>query len=252
MLSHVMESAKPSELTSTPSRLIRRYLIGPRKSKSFSPSTTQLIQGTTNPFSERGRKLIEQMLSRAAARTTTSLVSQRGFHATRARLSSPYHYPEGALTNLPFNPRKKGFGIMYWGFMATGFLAPFGIAGAHFCPERGNATNRIYSLPDLQDPVNSGLEYGGGEKSGMDYCVHCSIDIAQLPKSTSFLSSADVCHALLIRAGIVYAIFTGLPNFWIHSPWPCLYSVRRITKSAICHLPRPDPYFVQCSRASYA
>ncbi|KAI9902074.1 hypothetical protein N3K66_003891 [Trichothecium roseum] len=69
-----------------------------------------------------------KMLSRAAARTTTSLVSQRGFHTTRARLSSPYHYPEGALTNLPFNPRKKGFGFMYWGFMATGFLAPFGIA----------------------------------------------------------------------------------------------------------------------------
>ena len=68
------------------------------------------------------------MLSRAAARTTTSLVSRRGFHATRARLSSPYHYPEGAYTNLPFNPHSKWFGAGYWAFMATGFLAPFGIA----------------------------------------------------------------------------------------------------------------------------
>lgn len=72
------------------------------------------------------------MLSRAAARTTTSLVSRRGFHATRARMSSPYHYPEGPYTNIPFNPRSKWFGPGYWAFMATGFLAPFGIAGASF------------------------------------------------------------------------------------------------------------------------
>lgn len=72
------------------------------------------------------------MLSRAATRTTTSLVTKRGFHATRARLSSPYHYPEGAYTNIPFNPRSKWFGVGYWSFMATGFFAPFGIAGAYF------------------------------------------------------------------------------------------------------------------------
>lgn len=72
------------------------------------------------------------MISRAAARTTTSLVSRRGFHATRARMSSPYHYPEGPYSNIPFNPRSKWFGVGYWTFMATGFLAPFGIAGALF------------------------------------------------------------------------------------------------------------------------
>jgi cytochrome c oxidase subunit 7c len=72
------------------------------------------------------------MYTRAAARTTTSLVTRRGFHATRARLSSPYHYPEGPYTNIPFNPRSKWFGVGYWGFMATGFLAPFGIACASF------------------------------------------------------------------------------------------------------------------------
>ena len=69
------------------------------------------------------------MFSRAATRTTTTLVSRRGFHATRARLSSPYHYPEGPYSNLPFNPRKKGFAFGYWTFIATGFFAPFGIAG---------------------------------------------------------------------------------------------------------------------------
>ncbi|EQL03248.1 cytochrome-c oxidase chain VIIc-like protein [Ophiocordyceps sinensis CO18] len=68
------------------------------------------------------------MLSRAAARTTTSLVSRRGFHATKARMSSPYHYPEGPYSNLPFNPRGKWFGLIYWGFLATGFGTPFAIA----------------------------------------------------------------------------------------------------------------------------
>ncbi|CEJ81788.1 Putative Cytochrome-c oxidase chain VIIc-like protein [[Torrubiella] hemipterigena] len=68
------------------------------------------------------------MFARAATRTTTSLVTKRGFHATRPRMSSPYHYPEGPYSNLPFDPRKKGFALGYWAFMATGFLAPFGIA----------------------------------------------------------------------------------------------------------------------------
>lgn len=99
------------------------------------------------------------MLSRAAARTTTTLVARRGFHATRARMSSPYHYPEGPYTNIPFNPRSKWFGPGYWAFMATGFLAPFGIAGALF---RRGVLARVQdtngegknSLPDLQGAVN--------------------------------------------------------------------------------------------------
>lgn len=72
------------------------------------------------------------MLSRAATRTATSMVTKRGFHATRARLSSPYHYPEGPYSNIPFNPKSKLFGVCYWSFMATGFFAPFGIAGECF------------------------------------------------------------------------------------------------------------------------
>jgi cytochrome c oxidase subunit 7c len=68
------------------------------------------------------------MIARAATRTT-SMVARRGFHTTRPRMSSPYHYPEGPYTNLPFNPRSKYFGAGYWSFMAVGFFAPFGIAG---------------------------------------------------------------------------------------------------------------------------
>lgn len=71
------------------------------------------------------------MLATAAA--ARQLVARRAFSTTRARLSSPYHYPEGPLSNLPFNPRTKGFGVWYWTFMATGFGLPFGICGMSCC-----------------------------------------------------------------------------------------------------------------------
>ncbi|KAI0900556.1 hypothetical protein F4806DRAFT_449042 [Annulohypoxylon nitens] len=70
------------------------------------------------------------MLAQPAARASpriTSLITRRAFHATRARLSSPYHYPEGPLSNLPFNTKTRFFAVRYWGYMATGFFAPFGI-----------------------------------------------------------------------------------------------------------------------------
>lgn len=69
------------------------------------------------------------MLSRVAIRQASAAVQRRGFQTTRAQLSSPYHYPEGPGSNLPFNPKTKYFGLRYWGFMAVGFGAPFGIAG---------------------------------------------------------------------------------------------------------------------------
>jgi len=68
------------------------------------------------------------MLSRAVFRTSTSLTGRRGFHATRARLSSPYHYPDGPRSNIPFNPRGKFFAFQYWAFLGAGFGAPFAIA----------------------------------------------------------------------------------------------------------------------------
>lgn len=66
------------------------------------------------------------MLSRAVVRTA---LGRRAFHSTRTQLSSPYHYPEGPLSNLPFNTKTRFFAVRFWGFIATGFLAPFGIAG---------------------------------------------------------------------------------------------------------------------------
>ncbi|KAL2116478.1 hypothetical protein VTJ04DRAFT_8646 [Mycothermus thermophilus] len=65
--------------------------------------------------------------SRAVVRAAAP-AARRAFTTTTARLSSPYHYPEGPLSNLPFNPRKKGFAFKYWTFCTVGFTLPFGIA----------------------------------------------------------------------------------------------------------------------------
>lgn len=64
------------------------------------------------------------MFARAAFRASAapSHVARRGFQTTRAQLASPYHYPEGPRSNLPFDPLKRGFAFKYWGFM--GELVP--------------------------------------------------------------------------------------------------------------------------------
>lgn len=59
-----------------------------------------------------------QMLSRTAMRSS-QLVARRGFHTTRPQFSSPYHYPEGPRSNIPFNPTTRFFFLRYWGFMGT-------------------------------------------------------------------------------------------------------------------------------------
>ncbi|KFY31415.1 hypothetical protein V501_08746 [Pseudogymnoascus sp. VKM F-4519 (FW-2642)] len=70
------------------------------------------------------------MFARTATRVSpmAQMAARRGFHSTRSQMASPYHYPEGPRNNLPFNPLTKFFALRYWGFMALGFGAPFGIA----------------------------------------------------------------------------------------------------------------------------
>ncbi|KAL9635097.1 MAG: hypothetical protein Q9164_003681 [Protoblastenia rupestris] len=60
-----------------------------------------------------------QMLSRTAFRASKapSTIVRRSFRTSSARLSSPYHYPEGPLSNIPFNPRTRFFWFRYWGTM---------------------------------------------------------------------------------------------------------------------------------------
>ncbi|ORY56994.1 uncharacterized protein BCR38DRAFT_450528 [Pseudomassariella vexata] len=79
-----------------------------------------------------------QSILRASPRAA-NMISRRMFHATRARLSSPYHYPEGPYSNLPFNTKTRFFKLRFWLYAVTGFGAPFGIACASFprrYPER--------------------------------------------------------------------------------------------------------------------
>lgn len=66
------------------------------------------------------------MLSRVAFRATATpaFVARRGFQTTRAQLSSPYHYPEGPRSNLPFDPLKKGFAFKFWGYVRKLGAAP--------------------------------------------------------------------------------------------------------------------------------
>nr|OQO18941.1 hypothetical protein B0A51_12731 [Rachicladosporium sp. CCFEE 5018] len=67
------------------------------------------------------------MLSRTVARLPAT-TARRGFYTTRPQFASPYHYPEGPRSNIPFNPLTRFFAVRYWTFMAVGFGAPFGIA----------------------------------------------------------------------------------------------------------------------------
>lgn len=78
--------------------------------------------------------MIAPAAARASPRIAQQVLSRRAFHATRARFSSPYHYPEGPYSNLPFNTKTRFFGLRYWAYMATGFFLPFGIASASHIP----------------------------------------------------------------------------------------------------------------------
>lgn len=60
-----------------------------------------------------------QMLARPATRVPFAAVARRGFHSTRPRFASPYHYPEGPRNNIPFNPLTRFFYVRYWGSMGT-------------------------------------------------------------------------------------------------------------------------------------
>lgn len=94
------------------------------------------------------------MFSRAAVRATTQVAGRRGFHATRSQMSSPYHYPEGPYTNIPFNTKAKTFPLLFWGYCTLGFGTPFMIASAS--PDSlatirtGWLTILVCSLADIQ------------------------------------------------------------------------------------------------------
>jgi cytochrome c oxidase subunit 7c len=102
------------------------------------------------------------MLSRAAIRasSTTSMVARRGFHSTRAQMSSPYHYPEGPRSNIPFNPLTKWFALRYWSFMFIGFCTS---SISSLCRSLLTYHSRSFwrcSLADVQEQVKGELGLG--------------------------------------------------------------------------------------------
>ncbi|KAF3214294.1 hypothetical protein TWF192_009177 [Orbilia oligospora] len=66
-----------------------------------------------------------QIASRVAGLRT---VTRQNFSTSAPRMSSPYHYPSGPRSNLPFDPLNKFFGVKFVTFCAVGFALPFGIA----------------------------------------------------------------------------------------------------------------------------
>ncbi|RMZ85742.1 hypothetical protein DV737_g413, partial [Chaetothyriales sp. CBS 132003] len=70
------------------------------------------------------------MIAQSALRTRLAAqqLARRQFSTTSQRLSSPYHYPEGPRSNLPFNTQTRFFWLRYWGTIVTGFSIPFVVA----------------------------------------------------------------------------------------------------------------------------
>ncbi|KAF1830666.1 IkappaB kinase complex, IKAP component [Decorospora gaudefroyi] len=106
------------------------------------------------------------MLARATFRAASapSLVTRRGFQSTRARFSSPYHYPEGPRSNLPFDPLKKGFAFKYWGVMITGFSLPFLLAAPNYRSSHFHCQPYDYStMRNIKIVGRSLLRFSGDE-----------------------------------------------------------------------------------------
>ncbi|RMZ88354.1 hypothetical protein DV736_g4423, partial [Chaetothyriales sp. CBS 134916] len=66
--------------------------------------------------------------SAVRARLAAQQLARRQFSTSSQRLSSPYHYPEGPRSNLPFNTQTRFFWLRYWGTIVVGFSLPFGVA----------------------------------------------------------------------------------------------------------------------------
>jgi cytochrome c oxidase subunit 7c len=138
------------------------------------------------------------MLARASFRAASAptLIARRGFQSTRAQMSSPYHYPEGPRSNLPFDPLKKGFAFKFWGFMGklsapmattnggrteltttgTGFALPFLLAGELFNFATSSGWPKLINVisqsgkPRRTSPERAEMQYGYRHLGGNGPC----------------------------------------------------------------------------------
>merc|ERR1711939_583304 len=92
----------------------------------------------------RDLKMNTQSLLRA--RMASQTIARRGFSTTRPRFDSPFHYPEGPRSGLPFNPKTRFFWLRYWTFMGVGFSIPFGMAVWHTYKKKRSVADCIGGL----------------------------------------------------------------------------------------------------------
>jgi cytochrome c oxidase subunit 7c len=124
------------------------------------------------------------------ARLASSQVARRGFSSSQIQRSSPFHYPEGPRSNIPFNPHTRFFAFRYWGFMgaplsqrwgisqiadvsltATGFGIPFALAGKMIPTTCGETRlTAAFSLANLQKLIRrSGAIWAWDRASSMGF-----------------------------------------------------------------------------------
>lgn len=116
-----------TDLAPQASRLVKRETPSPVSNLDLTAPATrtsnQIVyhrrppQSTPDIGSRSARMLTAtKMLARTIARLPATS-ARRGFHTTRPQLGSPYHYPEGPRSNIPFNPLTRFFAVRYWSFM---------------------------------------------------------------------------------------------------------------------------------------
>lgn len=84
----------------------------------FSATQTLTTKYALFAGTSAAQLMASQMFARSVARLPAT-AARRGFHTTPRQMGSPFHYPEGPRSNIPFNPMTKWFALRYWSFMGT-------------------------------------------------------------------------------------------------------------------------------------
>lgn len=100
------------DMAASSSKLRKELQHDDLKNASTSKTTTNILT-LANPIQRQNAKMYAQRIAQRAA----PAFARRAFSTTRVQRASPFHYPEGPRSNLPFNPLTKFFFVRYWLFM---------------------------------------------------------------------------------------------------------------------------------------
>ena len=118
-----------------------------RQQPSTTIRNTQDCKGTSSSALQADKYVLtRQMNAQAAvrARMASQQFAYRGFHSSRAQFASPFHYPEGPRSNLPFNTQTRFFALRYWGFMGTS-SAERTVSGDGLTPHRYRLRHSLHA-----------------------------------------------------------------------------------------------------------